>query len=170
MFKNSKNNLEFLFFICIFVKKNNIMAKMKFNVLHLNFNKTKVEPYDILPYFRDCWKAKCYKEDVNKIKETKSKNKRIELLKNFIQDRSLYMFWARCEWEFLVAHWPFGSKQMYEDLKKFWKNYPDIDEYTNRNMLDNIIIQDMDKIDVHKQIKMNIDVIADILYKEFFKE
>ena len=35
------------------------------------------------------------------------------------------------------------------------------------NMLDNIIIQDMDKIDVHKQIKMNIDVIADILYKEF---
>ena len=28
---------------------------------------------------------------------------------------------------------------MYEDLKKFWKEYPDIDEYTNRNMLDNII-------------------------------
>jgi hypothetical protein len=56
---------------------------------------------------------------------------------------------------------------MYEDLKKFWKDYPDIDEYTNRNMLDNIIIQDMNKIDVHKQIKMNIDVIADILYKEF---
>ena len=96
------------------------MPKITFNVLHLNFNKNEVEPYDILPYFRDCWKAKCYKEEVNKIKETKSKNKRIELLKNFIQDRSLYMFWARCEWEFLVAHWPFGSKQMYEEIKKFW--------------------------------------------------
>ena len=146
------------------------MAKMKFNVLHLNFNKNEVEPYDILPYFRDCWKAKCYKDNVTKNKETKSKSRRMDLLKKFILDRSLYMFWARTEWEFLVAHWPFGSKQMYEDLKKFWKDYPDIDEYTNRNMLDNIIIQDMDKIDVHKQIKMNIDVIADILYKEFFKE
>lgn len=146
------------------------MAKIKFNVLHLNFNKNEVEPYDILPYFRDCWKAKYYKEEINKIKEAKSKNKRIELLKNFIQDRSLYMFWARCEWEFLVAHWPFGSKQMYEDLKKFWKDYPDIDDYTNTIKLDNIIIQDMDKIDVHKQIMMNIDIITDILYKEFFKE
>lgn len=161
--------MEFLFFICIFAKIN-IMTKMKFNVLHLNFNKNEVEPYDILPYFRDCWKAKCYKKEVNKIKEAKSKNKRIELLKNFIQDRSLYMFWARCEWEFLVAHWPFGSKQMYEDLKKFWKDYPDIDDYTNTIKLDNIIIQDMDKIDVHKQIMMNIDIITDILYKEFFKE
>lgn len=146
------------------------MAKIKFNVLHLNFNKNEVEPYDILPYFRDCWKAKYYKEEINKIKEAKSKNKRIELLKNFIQDRSLYMFWARCEWEFLVAHWPFGSKQMYEDLKKFWKDYPDIDDYTNTIKLDNIIIQDMDKIDVHRQIMMNIDIITDILYKEFFKE
>ena len=149
------------------MQKSDIMTKMKFNVLHLNYNKNEVEPYDILPYFRDCWKAKCYKEDVNKIKETKSKNKCIELLKNFIQDRSLYMFWARCEWEFLVAHWPFGSKQMYEDLKNFWKDYPDIDDYTNTIKLDNIIIQDMDKIDVHKQIMMNIDIITDILYKEF---
>lgn len=146
------------------------MPKITFNVLHLNFNKNEVEPYDILPYFRDCWKAKCYKEEVNKIKETKSKNKRIELLKKFIQDRSLYMFWARCEWEFLVAHWPFGSKQMYEDLKIFWKDCPDIDDYTNTIKLDNIIIQDMDKIDVHKQIMMNIDIITDILYKEFLKE
>ena len=143
------------------------MTKMKFNVLHLNYNKNEVEPYDILPYFRDCWKAKCYKDNETKIKETKSKNTRIELLKKFIQDRSLYMFWARCEWEFLVAHWPFGSKQMYEDLKKFWKDYPDIDDYTNTIKLDNIIIQDMNKIDVHKQIMMNIDIITDILYKEF---
>lgn len=159
--------LIFYLYIC---KKGKYMKKMNFNVLHLNYNKNEVEPYDILPYFRNCWKAKCYKDNVTKIKEAKSKNKRIKLLKNFIQDKSLYMFWARCEWEFLVAHWPFGSKQMYEDLKKFWKDYPDIDGYTNRNMLDNIIIQDMDKIDVHKQIMMNIDIITDILYKEFFKE
>ena len=107
------------------------MAKMKFNVLHLNYNKNEVEPYDILPYFRDCWKAKYYKEEVTKIKEAKTQNKRKKLLKDFIESRSLYMFWARCEWEFLVAHWPFGSKQMYEDLKVFWKDYPNIDDYNN---------------------------------------
>ena len=64
----------------------------KFNVL--NYNMGKKTEYDILPYFRNCWKAKYYKEQVSKIKETKSENKRRELLKEFIKSKSQYMFWA----------------------------------------------------------------------------
>ena len=40
---------------------------------------------------------------------------------------------------------------------------------TNIDMC-NIITKDMDIIDVHEQIMMNIDIVTDILYDEFLKE
>lgn len=135
----------------------------KFNVLHTNFSSKRVEYYDVLPYFRDCWKSKYNKDEKKKIKETKSK----ELLREWIKDRSLYMFWGRCEWEFLIGGWPYGSKRMYDNIKEFISNNPNIDNYDDRLKLDNIIIDDMTKIDVHEQIMMNIDIITDILYNEF---
>ena len=141
------------------------MVKEKFNVLLMDFTTKKVKPYDILPYFRNCWKEKYNKEEKNKIKETKSK----ELFKEWFENRSRYMFWARTEWEFLIGAWPYGSKRMYDDFKDFIPTNPDIDKYDNRLKLDNIIIRDMEKIDVHQQIMMNIDIIVDILYKEIFK-
>lgn len=137
-----------------------------FNVLHMDFSGKEVKPYDILPYFRDCWRSKYNKEEKAKIKETESK----ELLKEWIKNRSLYMFWARTEWEFLIGAWPYGSKRMYDEFKEFIPTNPNLDTFDNRIKLDNIIIRDMEKIDVHTQIMMNIDVITDILYKEFFKK
>lgn len=137
----------------------------KFNVLI--YKQGKVEYYDVLPYFRNCWKVKYYKEQVSKIKETKSENKRRELLKEFIKSKSQYMFWARCEYEFLMASWPFGSYRMKEEMKKFLQSPINLDDYTQCLNFENIIIADMHKIDVHDQIMMNIDILIDILYKEF---
>jgi hypothetical protein len=137
-----------------------------FNVLHMDFSGKEVKPYDVLPYFRDCWKSKYNKEEKNKIKETGSK----ELLKTWIENRSLYMFWARTEWEFLIGAWPYGSKRMYDEFKEFISTTPNVDNYDDRLKLDNIIIHDMEKIDVHRQIMMNIDIITNILYDEFLKK
>lgn len=138
-----------------------------FNVLYMDFSSKIVKPYDVLPFFRDCWRSGKYnKEEKAKIKETESK----ELLKKWIENRSSYMFWARTEWEFLIGAWPYGSKRMYDDFKEFIPTNPNLDIYDNRLKLDNIIIRDMEKIDVHTQIMMNIDIITDILYKEFFKK
>lgn len=137
-----------------------------FNVLHMNFTTKKVEPYNVLPYFRDCWRGKYNKDEKDekdKIKETGSK----ELLKEWIKNRSMYMFWARTEWEFLIGAWPYGSKKMYDDFKEFIFLKPNLDNYDDRIKLDNIIIRDMEKIDTHTQIMMNIDIITDILYHEF---
>lgn len=143
------------------------MAKVlkKFKVL--NYNMGKKTEYDVLPYFRDCWKAKYYKEQVSKIKETKSENKRRELLKEFIKSKSQYMFWARCEYEFLMASWPFGSYRLRNEMKDFLKNPVNLDDNTQCLNFENIIIADMDKIDIHEQIMMNIDIIVDILFEEF---
>lgn len=138
---------------------------ISFNVLEFDFNSKKINRYDVLPYFRRCWKDKVYKDSVNKIKTSCDKKE----LKKWIIDRSMYMFWARCQYEFLIAPWPFGSYKMKNDLQNFLDNNPKIDLNDNNklNSIENIIIQDMKKIDVHEQIMMNIDIITDILYNEF---
>lgn len=135
----------------------------KFNVLILDFSSNKRKPYDVLPYFRRCWEEECYSSEREEVRKTRSK----ELLKTWIQDRSRYRYWSRCEYEFLIAPWPFGTKKMHEELVDFFKDAPDTLDYSKYIDLDNIIIQSMSKIDVHEQIMMNIDIITDILYKEF---
>ena len=133
------------------------MEQKKFNVLLRDFNKKKPIPYDVLPYFRREWEER-YKDIPVKTKED---------LKKWIKDRSQYQFWSRCEYEFLVAKWPFGGWQLTEDMEKFIATNPDLkDNKTNIDMC-NIITKEMDVIDVHEQIMMNIDIVTDILYDEF---
>ena len=136
----------------------------KFKVL--TFSNGKIREYDILPYFRDSWKEKYNKEEKEKIKAAKSKARRKELFKQWVRGRSLYMFWARCEWEMLIGSWPYGSKNINEQMKWFMSEERDLDKYNDSLILDNIITSDMQKIDVHRQIEMNIDIIVDILYNE----
>lgn len=135
---------------------------VKFNVIYYDFTK-KIIHYDVLPYFREDWNDNYHKEEKNRIKEIKSK----ELLRQWIIDRSRYQFWARCEYEHLVAHWPFGSFKLTKNLKKFLTPKFDIEKLEDRIKFYNILMQDMEKIDIHDQIMMNIDIITDILYNEF---
>lgn len=137
----------------------------KFNVLI--YKQGKVEQYDVLPYFRNCWKEKYNKEQKIAIKEAKQPSKRKQLFKEYITSRSKYMYWGRCEFETLLASWPFGSYRLKNEMKEFLKNPVDLDNYTQCLNFENIIIADMHKIDVHDQIMMNIDILIDILYKEF---
>lgn len=142
-------------------------AIKKFKVLI--YKQDKVEQYDVLPYFRNCWKEKYNKEQKIAIKEAKQPSKRKQLFKEYIISRSKYMYWARCEYETLLASWPFGSYRLRKEMQKFLEiEHPiDLDNYTQCLNFENIIIADMHKIDVHDQIMMNIDTIIDILYKEF---
>lgn len=136
-----------------------------FNVLEFDVNSRKTKPYDVLPYFRNSWASKYNKVEKDEIKKTRSK----ELFKEYIRGEAHYQFWARCEYEMLVASWPFGSYRLTQDMKDFLKNNPDLDldNWVKNIEFENIIIRDMEKIDIYDQIMMNIDIIVDILYKEF---
>ena len=125
----------------------------KFNVLHWNFNRDKLEYYDVLPYFRNK-----YKERLDKFKKfSKTKKylsmsdeekkeylkysfvpKTLDEFKQFIEDESHYQFWARCEYEMIVHGWPVRKNDY--------------------------------KLDIHEQIEMNIDIIAEILFNEYNNE
>lgn len=132
--------------------------KTVFNVLNYNGFNNQIEKYDVIPYFKNVWKSKSFNS-----KEVKTKSD----LKEWIISASRYMFWARCEYECLIASWPFGSKKMIDEVKNFFEDKKNLDDISTRIDFENIIIRDMEKIDIHEQIMMNIDIIVDILYKEF---
>ena len=140
------------------------MKKKEFKVLLMDFNRNNYEAYDVLPYFRDVWKGHRFNrdKDYNKIPVTTK-----EQLKEWIIGWGRYQFWARCEYEFVMASWPFGSRRMTEDMKEFLITNPDISNYDDNVKFRNIIISDMVKIDVFEQLMMNIDIIVDILCEEF---
>lgn len=129
-----------------------------FNVLNYNNFNNQIEQYNVLPYFRNSWKSKSFQSHCVKSKDE---------LKNWIERTSKYRFWSRCEYEFLMASWPFGTKYMYDEVKEFFKTPQDLDNYSTRIDLDNIITRDMKKINIHEQIMMNIDIITNILFEEF---
>ena len=107
--------------------------KKVFNVILYNWNNNSIEQYNVLTYFRNVWESKKYNFDK---KEVTNK----ETLKEWIKRVAKYMYWSRCEYEFLIAPWPYN-----------------IETLTN----------DMVKIDVYEQIMNNINIITDILYEEF---
>ena len=109
-----------------------------FNVLRWEINRDMIEHYDVLPYFRDCYKERKkrskrknidHNDKYNKVPET------VEDFKEFIKIESNYMYNGRCEYEMIVHAWP------------AYKN-----DY---------------KLDIHEQIMMNIDTVAEILYNEY---
>lgn len=67
---------------------------MKFNVIYFNFNAKKFQEYDIFPYLTDRYKSE------------KEKPALFEEFKQFIIDKSRYMWWARCEYEIILSDWP----------------------------------------------------------------
>lgn len=128
---------------------------MKFNVIVHDFNSKKFKSYDVIPYFLNCYKKE------------RPKPKTFEEIKNFIIRKSQYMFWSRCEWEILLAPWPYGSFNIKEQLKSFIKDNPELnlEDYSTSNKFYNIITSEMIKIDVHQQIMSNIDIIVDVFKK-----
>lgn len=126
----------------------------KFNVILYNFNGRKFVPYDVLPYFRNTYqeRVKRHKELVKRSKRSKNFDESVlndkynkvpvtfEEFKTFVKGEAMYQFWSRCEYEIILSDWP-PSK-------------PPVEE----------------KWDVYDQIMMNLDIVAEILFKEYNKD
>lgn len=124
-----------------------------FNVIDFDSNKNTVVSYNVLPYFIDTWNDKKFNFDRKEVNNKKS-------LREWITKVSQYRFWARCEYECLITHWPFTSYKMKSEIEKLNSN----NDYDN---IINIVSREMYKIDFHEQIMMNIDIITNILSEKF---
>ena len=68
-----------------------------FYVINFEFNSSKFENYDIMPYLVNCYE---------KVKNTKNCPKTFDEFKKFIEEKSMYQYWARCEYEIILSDWP----------------------------------------------------------------
>ena len=128
-----------------------------FNVLYRDFNAKCFIPYDVIPYFVSRWKDK-------RFKYLKKDVKTLNDFKEWVKYTSQVEYWARAQYEILLAAWPFGSYKLREDLKNIEDFNKCLDEEFYK--IENVITKEMQKIDIHKQIMMNIDVLTEILAKE----
>ena len=68
-----------------------------FNVINFEFNSKTFESYDVMPYLINCYKN---------VKRKKECPKTFEDFKKFVESKSMYMYWSRCEYEIILSDWP----------------------------------------------------------------
>lgn len=143
------------------------MKQKEFKVLVMNPDTHMFESYDILPFLRLMWEDWPYNVSVE-CSYVKVKTK--ESLKIWIQNKSVCHFWAKKELEFLMAPSELGPYKWRVDLNALVKTSPDKEKCAEDIMLTNVDTKEMIQVSVHDQVKMNIDIITDILYDEFLTE
>lgn len=113
-----------------------------FNVIVYDFNRKKFIPYDVIPYLIGCYwdRVKRHTEPNDKIEDSYLNDiryfkipKTFTEFREFVKNESMYQFWSRCEYEIILSDWP-PSK-------------PPVEE----------------KWDVWDQIKMNLDIVTQIV-------
>lgn len=97
----------------------------KFNVILWEINSKKFIPYDVMPYFIREYKSS----------KQKTKPKTFDEFKQFVKAKSLYMYWARCEYEILLSDWPNHSDTMKVDVH--WQIMMNLDLVT-KILMDNV--------------------------------
>lgn len=84
------------------------MFKIKnFYVLNWDFNRNRLEKYDVIPYLVDCYK--------NTKKNRPTNDKEFE---EFVIRNSSYQWWSRCEYEIIISDWPNNKNSIKYDIHK----------------------------------------------------
>ena len=122
--------------------------KATFNVLTWDVNRDEIKHCDVLPYFRNAYKERL------KTSKKKSTQKHLEKYPSDAKYFAAPKSWSELK-DFIMSEslYMFWSRCEWEMIIHGWP--------VQRNDY---------KIDVHEQVAMNIDIITDLLYKEFFKE
>ena len=66
----------------------------QFNVIIYDINRKKFKPYDVMDLF------------VDEYNEEENKPKTFDEFKEFVERKSMWRFWSRCEYEIILTDWP----------------------------------------------------------------
>lgn len=99
----------------------------RFNVIIYDPNSKEFKPYDVI------------KPLVEWYKETKKDHRPVtrEEFRKFIQDRSMYQWWSRCEYELILQDWPPSGVKKKIDIH--WQVVMNIDIIT-RIVMDECLV------------------------------
>lgn len=116
----------------------------EFNVIIHDVNSKEFKSYNIIPYLLRCYK------------ESKCKPKTFDDFKEFITKNSMYQWWSRCEYEIILGPWPYTSSPSERYDKKGENDIEAWKEHWKKHL------NECEKIDVHYQVMINIDVITNL--------
>ena len=117
----------------------------EFNVIVYNINSKEFKSYNIIPYL------------VSRYNKKEKKPKTFDEFKEFIKNESMYQWWSRCEYEIILSPWPYVSSPSERYDKKGENDIEAWKEHWKKHL------KECEKIDVHYQVMMNIDVITALL-------
>ena len=123
-----------------------------FNVINFDFNNKTFESYNIIPYLLSCYN------------EEKNKPKTFDEFKNFIKNKSMYRWWSRCEYEIILSPWPYTSSPSERYDKKGENDVEAWKEHWKKHL------NECEKVDVHYQVMMNLDVITALVIDSTINE
>lgn len=99
--------------------------KNKFNVIIDDWNSKEFKAYDVMEYLESCYKRE----------KAKDRPKTFDEFKEFVTRKSMYMYFARCEYEIVLKAWCSRSKEKKIDV--YWQIKNNIDLVT-RLLMENV--------------------------------
>lgn len=95
----------------------------QFNVIIYDINRKKFKPYDVMDFF------------VDEYNEEKSKPKTFDEFKEFVERKSMWMFWSRTEYEIILSDWPpFGVEEKWDIHRQIMMNIDIVTEILMENV------------------------------------
>lgn len=95
----------------------------QFNAIIYNPNKEKFEPYNVMDFF------------VDEYNEDKENLKTFDEFKKFVERKSMWMFWSRCEYEIILSDWPpSGVEEKWDIHRQIMMNIDIVTEILMENV------------------------------------
>lgn len=83
----------------------------QFNVIIYDINRKKFKPYGVMGFF------------VNEYNKEENKPETFDEFKEFVERKSKWMFWSRCEYEIILSDWPpSGVKEKWDIYRQIMMN------------------------------------------------
>ena len=95
----------------------------QFNVIIYDINRKKFKPYDVMDFF------------VDEYNEEENKPKTFDEFKEFVERKSMWRFWSRCEYEIILTDWPpSGVEEKWDIHRQILMNIDIITEILMENV------------------------------------
>lgn len=117
----------------------------EFNVINYDINRKEFISYNIIPYLVSCYD------------DTKDKPITFDDFKEFVKKESMYQWWSRCEYEIVLSPWPYISSPSERYDKKGENDVEAWKKHWNEHL------KECQKIDIHYQVMMNLDIITSLV-------
>lgn len=95
----------------------------QFNVIIYDINREKFEPYNVMNFF------------VNEYNKDKENLKTFDEFKKFVESKSKWRFWSRCEYEIILSDWPpSGVEEKWDIYRQIMMNIDIVTEILMENV------------------------------------